>query len=164
MQIQQAHKTCAVCGALFKATGASKTCSSACSRKRRLEYARQYAKKPETKEAQKRRWTEKYRHLDRYKMHSTNSSLRSNYGIDASIKSAMLESQGWQCAICKEHLPTLGSACVDHDHSTGEIRKLLCSPCNKGLGHFKDRPELLTAAAHYLNSQRHADFKRQSNP
>jgi hypothetical protein len=39
---------------------------------------------------------------------------------------------------------------IDHDHTTGEVRGLLCPTCNAGLGHFKDSPELLLKAALYL--------------
>ena len=50
------------------------------------------------------------------------------------------------CAVCEvnpiEH--------VDHDHTTGKTRDLLCSQCNKGLGHFNDSLELFRKAADYL--------------
>jgi hypothetical protein len=41
--------------------------------------------------------------------------------------------------------------CVDHDHVTHQIRGLLCSHCNRGLGHFRDNPILLRRAIGYLS-------------
>ena len=58
----------------------------------------------------------------------------------------MLESQDGLCAICK----AAPSVHVDHDHATGAVRALLCFNCNGGLGQFKDDPELLHAAAYYV--------------
>lgn len=39
---------------------------------------------------------------------------------------------------------------IDHNHATGEFRGLLCQPCNKALGNFKDDPALLGKAIQYL--------------
>ena len=39
---------------------------------------------------------------------------------------------------------------IDHCHETTGFRGLLCSNCNRGLGHFRDRPDLLEKAIDYL--------------
>ena len=51
-----------------------------------------------------------------------------------------------RCAICGDP----GPQHLDHDHSTGEIRQLLCQRCNHGLGLFRDDPGLLHLAAFYV--------------
>ena len=51
-----------------------------------------------------------------------------------------------ECVICGSE----ESLVVDHDHSTGQIRGLLCQRCNLGIGHFRDDPLLLEFAAQYL--------------
>lgn len=58
--------------------------------------------------------------------------------------------QRGKCAICGA--PKKRELVIDHDHATGFTRGLLCQPCNNGLGHFKDSPESLRAAALYLES------------
>jgi hypothetical protein len=61
-----------------------------------------------------------------------------------------LKASTTECVICgnKEKLV------VDHDHASGEIRGLLCNHCNRGLGHFRDDPDLLEYARIYLLSSR----------
>jgi len=75
------------------------------------------------------------------------SRLLRKYGITRTDYESMLDSQGGGCAICGSRPDLL---CVDHDHLTGKVRGLLCSTCNKGLGHFCDDPGLLGRATNYL--------------
>lgn len=78
--------------------------------------------------------------------------LWKNYGITLADYDDMLEAQGGVCAFdgptCG--IDRFGRFHVDHDHETGEVRGLLCTNCNKGLGMFQDDPQLLLTAAAYL--------------
>jgi hypothetical protein len=49
---------------------------------------------------------------------------------------------------------------VEHDHSTGAVRALLCSGCSGGLGQFEDDPADLRAAAEHVEEHR----RRQQRP
>lgn len=71
------------------------------------------------------------------------------YGISESEYLGMFEEQNNSCAICETPFNDV-RACVDHSHETGDVRGLLCDSCNKGLGMFKDNPELLAKAITYL--------------
>lgn len=70
------------------------------------------------------------------------------YGITGDEYAAMLLRQGG-CAICGEtrHRKQMH---IDHDHSTGQVRGILCFKCNVGLGNFGDSAENLRAALAYL--------------
>ncbi len=63
----------------------------------------------------------------------------------------LFEEKNGTCHICGASLEYDGKDThVDHDHITGKVRGLLCRGCNHGLGHFKDNPAALRAAADYL--------------
>ncbi len=56
------------------------------------------------------------------------------------------------CDICgKNQLELNQRLAVDHNHTTGRVRGLLCLECNKGLGIFKDSSEMLIKAKAYLD-------------
>lgn len=64
----------------------------------------------------------------------------------------LLQHQGGVCAVCgrksRERLV------IDHDHSSGRVRGLLCNPCNLGLGLFKDDQKRFLAAVEYLRTRK----------
>jgi hypothetical protein len=77
------------------------------------------------------------------------------YGLTPADFEAMLCAQDGVCAICAQpETATRGdqlrSLCVDHNHDTGQIRGLLCSACNTGIGLLGDDVARLEAAASYL--------------
>ncbi len=75
------------------------------------------------------------------------------YGITSEQFAAMLESQNGRCAICKTSEPSgKGNWHVDHCHSSGKVRGLLCHFCNLMLGNAKDDVDRLTAAIEYINN------------
>lgn len=78
--------------------------------------------------------------------------LVQRYGITAEEVDVLLEKQRGLCAICSLIPdPKLRNPWhVDHDHSTGRVRGILCHSCNTALGNFKDDPEILRKALEYL--------------
>ena len=65
--------------------------------------------------------------------------LKREYGLTQEDFDRMLETQEGKCLICGKVFQTVRKreACVDHSHTTGEVRGLLCASCNSGLGFFK---------------------------
>lgn len=80
---------------------------------------------PELYQAQLQRFNRKHAEYQR------NRSLVKNYGITVDQYNELLFKQNGVCAICKgidKH-----RLAVDHDHTTGEVRGLLCIRCNLGM-------------------------------
>lgn len=115
-------RVCQQCGvSVAHMQGHAKWCSTSCSEKAR--------RTPETRRAY---------------------LLKYNYGMTPREFDALLEQQGGRCAICRTDSPTAKGWAVDHCHIGGQVRGILCSPCNIGLGHFKDDISRLQAAVSYL--------------
>lgn len=81
--------------------------------------------------------------------------FKTRYGINFQTYHQLLVQQNQVCAICqqpeirKRNGKTMALA-VDHCHSTGKVRGLLCNSCNTGIGLLRDNPLNLTQAAYYL--------------
>jgi hypothetical protein len=75
------------------------------------------------------------------------------YGLTLDDFDTMMLDQNYGCKICGREFNqrnVFKSARVDHCHSTGKVRGLLCVNCNLGLGNFYDNTELLMNAIDYL--------------
>jgi hypothetical protein len=79
-----------------------------------------------------------------------NATLKSVYGITEVEFQELLKYQKYTCAICGTDQPGKNGWQIDHCHELGLIRGILCLKCNVGLGNFKDDPEILSKAIHYL--------------
>jgi hypothetical protein len=73
--------------------------------------------------------------------------FRRLYGITLEQYEEMRISQNSLCAICDREEELLF---VDHDHSTGKVRGLLCRDCNAMLGLAMDNTRILDRAITYL--------------
>jgi hypothetical protein len=80
------------------------------------------------------------------------SKFKKQYGISLEQYEEMLHNQGYGCAICGTKKPSERTKyfAVDHCHNTGKVRGLLCTKCNRGLGLFNDKTDVLQKAVKYL--------------
>ncbi len=85
------------------------------------------------------------------------SKYKKAYNISQERFIEMLNEQNYKCKICHSDIKYLSrtenkykSACIDHCHVTGEVRGLLCSNCNRGLGLLKDDESIILRAYKYL--------------
>jgi len=91
------------------------------------------------------------RHPDRVARSYSKHHYKKQYGITVEERDALLASQGGTCRTCPkvEDGWSRGWA-VDHCHTTGKVRGVLCKHCNLALGHARDDAALLRRLADYL--------------
>jgi hypothetical protein len=146
-EVDEANRTawCSACRTrvAFNRSGARILCNVAA---RRRDSAYREANKQRIKdvsdvwrEANRERLREQYR--------------KRKYGLTNAEFAALVEEQGGVCAICGR--PPSGEGRekelhIDHCHSSGAVRGLLCEHCNRGIGLFRDDPEILKKAAIYV--------------
>ena len=93
-------------------------------------------------------WRQK--HPERHKFFSRRYDLR-QFGMTVESYEQMLLDQNNLCAICHEPDQDGKRLAIDHDHETNRVRGLLCRRCNRAIGAFHDRADLLLSASEYLN-------------
>jgi hypothetical protein len=136
-----------------KPDGRYVTCKDCASAQRKASRLRRIAEDPEGQAELRRKYVRTYRerHPERVKEQYRKQGYRKKYGMTVEQYEAILESQHGVCAICRN--PESGRAlAVDHDHTSGGVRSLLCSKCNTAIGLLQDSPELADRVADYLRS------------
>ena len=72
------------------------------------------------------------------------------YGLKPGQYEQLYAAQGGVCFICQRAKGLTKKLSVDHDHETEYVRGLLCGPCNKVLGHFRDDADAAYRMGDYL--------------
>ncbi len=106
-------------------------------------------------------WVMQYR--DKNPDVQLNAHLLRVFGITLAEYNRLLDAQNGVCAICgnppvialgirsrRQGRAVRPRLVVDHNHETNEIRGLLCTPCNRGIGLLNDDPKRVRAALDYL--------------
>lgn len=176
---QPREKQCVDCGADFETTGHNtkrcEACQLVAKRRWRQEYgdrnrdelnrrtreqraANRDAANARAKELRKQFPERQREYQRRYQdKHRDKISLKKRaqvFGIPVTMLLTMLDFQEYRCAICLRPVTITGASRfdVDHCHDTGEIRGILCAPCNRGIGMLRDDPVLCEIAAVYLRT------------
>lgn len=92
-------------------------------------------------------------HRDRVKaVRAANHEKRvqQTYGLEEGQYAQLYTFQGGLCALCRRATGASRRLSVDHDHATGQVRGLLCRPCNTLLGHARDKARFFLRCILYL--------------
>ena len=82
-------------------------------------------------------------------------NLKRKFNMSTDDYQKMLEQQGGRCATCDKEKSSNGKRlAVDHCHTTGKIRGLLCNECNTSLGLLKENTDILQELINYINSKK----------
>ena len=117
-------------------------------------YKTYYLKNKEEINIKRKPYFIEYAKLNKNKKRKYNKNyhLKRRYGISAIQFEELLKKQNYKCSICKTNLNNI-KQCVDHCHTTEQIRGILCDNCNVGLGKFKDNEAIMLNALQYIKSR-----------
>lgn len=98
-----------------------------------------------------------YRNSAHGKAKNTEGRLRRTFGLSVSEYNQMYCAQGGKCAICHQPETRMVKGqptqlAVDHDHETGQVRKLLCHACNVSLGLLQENTDRMLNMVAYVES------------
>ena len=137
------EKTCSTCAGVYPVEDFPKDKAYPDGRKRQCKHCRN---------ASRREWRRS--NPAKHAKESRRWNLRVNYGLEPEDYEEILKSQDHRCAVCLKHETEVPRQrlYVDHCHDSGEVRGLLCSHCNAGIGNLMDSPALLREALRYVEA------------
>jgi len=89
----------------------------------------------------------KQKHTKKHQKQNRSSYLVRKYNMTLEDYNKLYQKQRGKCIICGRWQPKLY---VDHDHTTGKVRALLCNECNVGIGCLQDSSKICSKAVKYL--------------
>lgn len=113
------------------------------------DFKKNYYRNPALHREAGKRW--RIKNPGQHRLINRTSHLKRIYGLSLVEYDQMMITQDGNCAICTEKME---KPHLDHCHTTGKIRGLLCGPCNHAIGSLKDSPLRCFLAASYL--QKHS--------
>lgn len=122
----------------------------ACTSKRNREYGRANR---ERRNERLRDWRRENPEAARAK--DLRARLMRKYGLTPDEVAAMRAAQDERCLLCDS---TERELVVDHDHSTGRVRGLLCRSCNTIVGQLELAPLLVARLGEYLRHGATSEF------
>jgi len=100
----------------------------------------------------KKEYSKKYYQLNKDKLKAPDKFLyyKRTYGLNKEGYDALLSEQSHKCGACTQEFTEDNVPHVDHCHTTGKVRGLLCHKCNAGIGLLGDTQEGVLKALVYL--------------
>lgn len=92
---------------------------------------------------------------EKAKINDRRKALRQNYNMSPDDYNKMLVAQEGKCFLCRRVANY--RLCVDHNHNTGQIRRLICHKCNSVLGWIESR-DILGKIVEYVSEPCRADI------
>jgi len=145
---------CRQCTSFYRTHGDGKEKVSAYNKSYNAKIAQHKYKKSDKGKSKLKQQDEKRKGSFSRKLWVRSNNLKRLYGITLEQYSALVSSQNSKCAICGVEFPDALSGHVDHCHSTGIIRGILCGKCNAAIGLFSDNTTFLQNAIYYLESNK----------
>lgn len=86
------------------------------------------------------------------------AKVKQMYGLSKTQYLDLLNTHNHKCSICGEKETvslkgTVWNLSIDHCHTTGKIRGLLCAQCNVGLAKFRENIRYFKNAINYLQTR-----------